>query len=104
MWRSPSTGSVGTWRSEISEICIHASLLLCHILSLILEQRKKKRLHEGGVLDLLVDILVLIERESAREGDVDDHTGAPHVQRPEVIKILFEKNKKYIVRALCVSW
>merc|ERR1719471_1894464 len=40
--------------------------------------------HEGGVLDLLVDILVLIERESAREGDVDDHASAPHVQRPVV--------------------
>ena len=57
-----------------------ATLFLCHLLSWILEQRKNKNLHEGGVLDLLVDILVLIERESAREGDVYDHTSAPHVQ------------------------
>ena len=84
--------------------CIHATLFLCKLLSWILEQRKKKNLHEGGVLDLLVDILVLIERESSGERDIDDHTSAPHVQGPEVIKILFENHKKYPFHALCVLW
>ena len=55
-------------------------------------------------MDLLVDILVLIERESAREGDVDDHTGAPHVQGPEVTKISFENHKKYISRVFFVCY
>ena len=55
-------------------------------------------------MDLLVDILVLIERESSGEGDVDDHTSAPHVQGPEVIKILFENHKRYILRAFCVCY
>ena len=66
------------------KFCSHATLFLCHLLSWILEQRKKKNLHEGSVLDLLVDILVLIERECSRERDVDDDPSAPHVQGPVV--------------------
>ena len=41
-------------------------------------------IHEGGVLDLFVDILVFIEGEGAGEGDVDDDSSAPHVQGPVV--------------------
>ena len=44
---------------------------------------KSNQLHEGGILDLFIDILVLIEGEGAGEGHVDDHPGAPHVQRPD---------------------
>jgi len=43
-----------------------------------------RRVHEGGILDLFIDILVLIEGEGAGEGHVDDHPGAPHVQRPVI--------------------
>ena len=42
------------------------------------------RVHEGGVLDLLVDVLVLVEGERARETHVDDHARRPHVQAPVV--------------------
>ena len=42
------------------------------------------RVHEGGVLDLLIDVLVLVEGESAREAHVDDHARRPHVQAPVV--------------------
>ena len=41
-------------------------------------------IHEGCVLYLFMDVLVLIEGECAREGDVDDDPGAPHVQGPVV--------------------
>ena len=43
-----------------------------------------RRIHEGGVLYLFVDILVLIERECSRERDVDDDPRAPHVEGPVV--------------------
>ena len=43
---------------------------------------KSNQLHEGGILDLFIDVLVLVEGEGAREGDVDNHPSAPHVQRP----------------------
>ena len=43
-----------------------------------------RRIHEGGVLDLFVDILVLIERECSRERDIDDDPSAPHVEGPVV--------------------
>ena len=43
-----------------------------------------RRIHEGGVLYLFVDILVLIERECSRERDVDDDPSAPHVEGPVV--------------------
>ena len=45
---------------------------------------RMRRIHEGGVLDLFVDILVLIERECSRERDIDDDPGAPHVEGPVV--------------------
>ena len=45
---------------------------------------RMRRIHEGGVLDLFVDVLVLIERECSGERDVDDDSSAPHVQRPVV--------------------
>ena len=44
---------------------------------------KSNQLHEGGILDLFIDILVLVEGEGAGERHVDDHPGAPHVQRPD---------------------
>ena len=43
-----------------------------------------RRIHEGGVLYLFVDVLVLIERECSRERDVDDDPSAPHVEGPVV--------------------
>ena len=45
---------------------------------------RMRRIHEGGVLYLFVDILVLIERECSRERDVDDDPSAPHVEGPVV--------------------
>ena len=42
------------------------------------------RIHEGCVLDLFVNILVLIEGECSGERDVDDDSSAPHVQGPVV--------------------
>ena len=45
---------------------------------------RMRRIHEGGVLDLFVDILVLIERECSRERDIDDDSSAPHVEGPVV--------------------
>jgi hypothetical protein len=38
------------------------------------------RVHEAGVLDLLVDVFVLVERERAGQAHVDDHARRPHVQ------------------------
>ena len=43
-----------------------------------------RRIHEGCVLDLLVDVLVLVEGECSGERDVDDDPSAPHVQGPVV--------------------
>ena len=37
--------------------------------------------HELGVLDLVLYVHVLVERELAREAHVDDHSRGPHVQR-----------------------
>ena len=45
---------------------------------------RMRRIHEGGILYLFVDVLVLIERECSRERDVDDDPSAPHVQGPVV--------------------
>ena len=42
------------------------------------------RVHEGRVLDLLVDVLILVEGERARETHVDDHARRPHIQAPVV--------------------
>lgn len=42
------------------------------------------RVHEGGVLDLIVDVLVLVEREGAAQADVHDDAHGPHVQRTVV--------------------
>ena len=39
-----------------------------------------RRVHEGGVLDLLVDVFIFVEGERARQADVDDHPRGPHVQ------------------------
>lgn len=38
------------------------------------------RVHKSGILDLVVDVLVLIKRESAAQAYVDNHSHAPHVQ------------------------
>ena len=38
------------------------------------------RVHEGGIGDLLADVLVLIEGEGAAEADVSNHAHRPHVQ------------------------
>lgn len=40
--------------------------------------------HEGGVLDLVVDVLVLVEGERPAQADVDDDANRPHVQRSVV--------------------
>ena len=40
--------------------------------------------HEGGVGDLLADVLVLVEGEGAAEADVGHHAHRPHVQRAVV--------------------
>ena len=58
------------------------------------------RVHEGGVLDLLVDVLILVEWEGAGERDVNDDTRAPHVQGPgdsqaaELLESFFCSNKR----------
>ncbi len=60
------------------------------------------RVHEAGVLDLLIDVLVLVEGEGAGEADVDDDAGGPHVQaavvalhRKKGIGHATKKPKKY---------
>ena len=40
--------------------------------------------HEGGVLDLVVDVLVFVEGERPAQTDVDDDADWPHVQRSVV--------------------
>ena len=42
------------------------------------------RVHEGGVVDLVVDVLVLVEGEGAAQADVHDDAHRPHVQRAVV--------------------
>lgn len=42
------------------------------------------RVHEGGVLDLVVDVLVLVEGKRPAQADVDDDADRPHVQRSVV--------------------
>lgn len=42
------------------------------------------RVHEGGVGDLLSDVLILIERERAAQAHVHDDAHGPHVQRAVV--------------------
>lgn len=42
------------------------------------------RVHEGGVLDLVVDVLVLVEGKRPAQADVDDDAHRPHVQRAVV--------------------
>lgn len=44
----------------------------------------RRWVHEGGVLYLFVDVLVLVEGEGARQRHVYDHAHRPHVQRPVV--------------------
>ena len=41
------------------------------------------RVHELGVLDLVLDVHVLVERELAREAHVHDDPRRPHVQGPK---------------------
>lgn len=40
--------------------------------------------HEGGILDLVIDVLVLIEGKRPAQTDVDDDADRPHVQRSVV--------------------
>ena len=40
------------------------------------------RVHELSVLDLVLDVNILVERELARQRHVDDHAQGPHVQGP----------------------
>ena len=42
------------------------------------------RVHEGGVGDLLLDVLVLVEGERAAQAHVHDDADRPHVQRAVV--------------------
>lgn len=41
---------------------------------------RMRGVHEGGVLDLFVDVLVFVEGKGSGEGDVDDDAAGPHVQ------------------------
>lgn len=41
-----------------------------------------RRVHEGGVMDLIVDVFIFIEREGSAQTNVHDHTNWPHVQGP----------------------
>lgn len=40
--------------------------------------------HEGSVLDLILDLLILVEGERPAQADVDDDAHRPHVQRAVV--------------------
>lgn len=42
------------------------------------------RVHEGSVLDLVINVLVLIKGEGATQTHIDDDTYWPHVQRAVV--------------------
>ena len=42
------------------------------------------RIHEGGVLNLIVYVLVFVEGERTTQTDVNDDADAPHVQRTVV--------------------
>ena len=44
----------------------------------------RRRVHEGSVLDLVIDVLVLVEGEGAAQADVHDDAHWPHVQRAVV--------------------
>lgn len=37
------------------------------------------RVHEGSILDLVMDVLILIEWECSTEADVDNDANTPHV-------------------------
>lgn len=43
-----------------------------------------RRIHKRGVLDLIVDVLVLVEGKSSAQRNVNDYTDRPHVQRAVV--------------------
>ena len=43
-----------------------------------------RRIHEGGVLYLFIDVFIFVEGKSPGERDVDDDPSAPHVQGPVV--------------------
>lgn len=40
--------------------------------------------HESCILDLVINVLIFVEGEGAREGDVRNHSNRPHVQGPVV--------------------
>ena len=43
-----------------------------------------RRIHEGGVLYLFIDVFIFVEGKSPGERDVDDDPRAPHVEGPVV--------------------
>ena len=43
-----------------------------------------RRIHEGGVLYLFIDVFIFVEGKSPGERDVDDDSSAPHVEGPVV--------------------
>ena len=43
-----------------------------------------RRIHEGGVLYLFIDVFIFVEGKSPGERDVDDDPCAPHVEGPVV--------------------
>lgn len=42
------------------------------------------RVHEGCVVDLVVDVFILVKRERATQADIHNDTDRPHVQRAVV--------------------
>lgn len=42
------------------------------------------RIHEGSILDLLINVFILIKRERATQADINYNAHTPHVQWPVV--------------------
>lgn len=40
-----------------------------------------RRVHEGGIVDLIINVLILVERERSTQANIHDHTNRPHVKR-----------------------
>lgn len=49
-----------------------------------------RRVHESGVVDLIIDVLIFVEGERPAQTDIHYHSDGPHVQR--AIVTLVEEN------------
>ncbi len=56
------------------------------------------RVHELRVLDLVLDVHILVERELAGQGDVDDDAQGPHVQGPVEALLLEDVRVEHLGR------